>query len=58
MQKTKSLKELGYTFQDNLLVRKKSGEQFRFTNQQEYDELGEAVTEEIYEMIVNNIGLS
>ena len=41
--------QVGYHFnREGKLVKKSNGEHFTFTNQREYDALGAAVTEDIY----------
>ena len=51
------LDQLGYQFNREFkLVKKFNGARFTFTNQRDYDVLGEAVTEDIYKRL-EDLGL-
>ncbi|CAB3406487.1 unnamed protein product [Caenorhabditis bovis] len=57
-RKKESLKDLGYSFDsDGKLRRTSNGADFKYTSQIEYERLGRAITEHIYEKMENELGL-
>ncbi|CAB3403473.1 unnamed protein product [Caenorhabditis bovis] len=52
-----ALRNLGYHFDHKGILRNTVKEQFKFTTQNEYEKLGEAITEEIYRQLEENLKL-
>ncbi|KAK6048717.1 hypothetical protein COOONC_13778 [Cooperia oncophora] len=53
-----SLKDLGYQFNNDGELRKiEDGSRFVFTNQSDYEQIGNAMTRELYDILENRCGL-